>query len=527
MAFTHRPRASRLPFVSLPIAAAYVAAAVAGALAAGACGEEFTARPPGMTPTSSSTGGGTGGTGGSGGGAGGAGGGDGCPGDEVTCDGACVDVRTDAEHCGACDVACSTFGGTPSCVEGVCQSPACEENRGNCDKGPENGCEVDLLTSTAHCGSCDKPCSGQCVQGACVVPKHIAAGTDYTCAVLSDGTVWCWGRNTWGNLGDGTLQQDRPIPRQVDGLGGAADRVAASLSSARTHTCAVLTDGAVACWGAGNSGQLGDNEAMNALSPVRARDLTGATQVAVGGTHTCAVTTSHDLWCWGEGSSGQLGYGDEADLFVPAVILDDVASVSAGLSHTCAGMIERMGQRTMSCWGHNQDGQLGVGGFQPKTTPTAVVGLTGVSLTAAGALHTCAAPAQGVASCWGKGAQYRLGTGVVNTEAVPRQIPELVDVRWLALGARHSGAVLASGEALLWGDNAKGQLGTGTQDTGFTPQPIGLTDVVELALGDDHGCALKRTGEMLCWGDNKNGELGNGTIEPRLVPTPVAWPARQ
>lgn len=521
MAFTHRPRASRLPLASLPFAAAYVAAGVAGALASGACGEEFTARPPDATSTSSSAGGG----GGSGSGSGGGGGGGGCPDGEAACDGACVDVMTDAQHCGACGVVCSPFGGAPSCLDGVCQSPACEPNRGDCDEDPEDGCETDLLTSLAHCGSCGEPCSGQCVQGACVVPKHIAAGTDYTCAVLSDGTVWCWGRNTWGNLGDGTLQQDRPFPRQVVGLGGA-ERVAASLSSARTHTCAVLADGGVACWGAGNSGQLGDGEAENALAPVRAKDLTGATQVAVGGTHTCAVTTSRALWCWGEGSSGQLGYGDEADLFVPAVVLDDVASVSAGLSHTCAGRSERMGQRTMSCWGYNQDGQLGVGGFQPKTTPTAVVGLTSVALTAAGALHTCAAPAQGAASCWGKGAQYRLGTGVVSAEAVPREIPELVDVRWLALGARHSGAVLASGEALLWGDNAKGQLGNGTQDTGLTPQPIGLTDVVELALGDDHGCALKRTGEMLCWGDNRNGELGNGTVDPRLVPTPVAWPTR-
>ncbi|WP_437586259.1 hypothetical protein [Sorangium sp. So ce1000] len=513
MASTHRPRASRLPFASLPLAAAYAPAAVAIAFAA--CGDEFTARPPDAS-TSSSAGGGSGGSGGSGGG---------CPGGGVRCGDTCVDPMTDAQHCGACDVACSTFDGMPTCHEGVCQSPACEENRGNCDKDPENGCEVDLLTSTAHCGSCDKPCGGQCVRGVCVVPKHIAAGTDYTCAVLSDGTVWCWGRNTWGNLGDGTLQQDRPIPRQVIDLGGDATKVAASVSSGRAHTCALLTDGAVACWGAGNSGQLGDGEATNSPSPVRAKELAGVTQVAVGGTHTCAVTTSHDLYCWGEGSSGQLGYGGEDDRVVPTVMLDGVDSVSAGLSHTCAGMIERMGERRINCWGHNESGQLGTGSFLQETTPQLLANPTSVALTAAGALHTCAAPARGVASCWGKGAQYRLGTGLVNDEASPREIPELVDVTRIALGARHSGAIVAGGAVLMWGDNAKGQLGNGTQDPGLTPQPIiGLTGVVELALGDDHSCALKVTGEMLCWGDNRNGELGDGTVEPRLVPTPVAWP---
>ncbi|WP_236644489.1 hypothetical protein [Sorangium cellulosum] len=460
---------------------------------------------------------GSGGSGGSGGG---------CPGGGEVCGDTCVDTRTDAEHCGACDVGCSAVGGTPSCHDGVCQSPACEENRGDCDEDPESGCEEDLLTSLSHCGSCDKPCSGQCVRGACVVPKHISAGTDYTCAALSDGSVWCWGRNTWGNLGDGTQQQDRPIPRQVVGLGGEAATVATSISSARSHTCAVLTDGAVACWGAGNSGQLGDGEAMNALSPVRAKELAGATQVAVGGSHTCAVTTSHDLWCWGEGNSGQLGYGDEADLFEPTVVLDDVASVSAGLSHTCAGMIERMGERLMRCWGHNESGQLGSGNFQPSSVPVTIAGLTSVAITAAGALHTCAAPATGVASCWGEGAQFRLGTGTVNVELAPREITDLVDVSRLSLGARHSGAVLANGEALLWGDNTKGQLGDGAQDPAFTPQPLDLIDVIELALGADHSCALKRTGEVLCWGDNRNGELGDGTNEPRLVPTPVKWPVR-
>ncbi|WP_437644218.1 hypothetical protein [Sorangium sp. So ce362] len=522
MASTHRPRASRLPSASLPPAAAYVPAAVvvAVAVASGACGEEFTARPPDMSTTSSTNGSGGGGSGGSGGSGGG------CPGGGEVCGDTCVDTRTDAEHCGACDVVCSAFDGLPSCRDGVCQSPACEENRGSCDKDPENGCEVDLLTSLSHCGSCDNPCKGQCRQGACVVPTHISAGTDYTCAVLSDGTVWCWGRNTWGNIGDGTLQQDRPIPRQVVGLGGGAAKVATSISSARSHTCAVLTDGAVACWGAGNSGQLGDGEATNSLSPVRAEELAGATQVAVGGSHTCAVTTSRNLFCWGEGSSGQLGYGDEADLYVPTVVLDGVASVSAGLSHTCAGMIERMGERRMSCWGHNQSGQLGSGTFEASSVPKTLPGLTRVALTAAGALHTCAAPATGVASCWGEGAQFRLGTGTENVEAAPREIPDLVDVSRLALGARHSGAVLASGDVLLWGDNTKGQLGNGTQDPLLLPQPLELTDVVELALGADHSCALRRTGEMLCWGDNRNGELGDGTIEPRLVPTPVAWPAR-
>ncbi|WP_104983725.1 hypothetical protein [Sorangium cellulosum] len=523
MAFTHRPRASRLPFASPPLAASSALLALAGAVALGACGEEFTARPP-DTSTSSSSGGGGGSGGGGSGGAGGAGGG--CPDGGASCGGDCVDTSTDTRHCGACDNVCSRSGGTPSCVDGACQPPACDERRGDCDQDPSNGCEEDLRTSVAHCGACGQPCSGQCVQGACVVPEQISAGADYTCAVLSDKTVWCWGRNTWGNLGDGSLQQDRPIPRQVVGLDGPAARVAAGLSSARTHTCAVMADGGVACWGAGNSGQLGDGSAMSSLSPVRAEELTGVRWVAVGAAHTCAVTRTHDLYCWGEGGSGQLGYGGHDDQVVPLVMADGVEMVTAGVAHTCAALREQMGERRMSCWGDNTNGQLGISSFVPQSTPTPLMGLTDVATAAAGSLHTCAAPRTGVASCWGKGDHYRLGTGIVSSEPMPRRIPELVDVTQLALGARHSGAVLAGGAALTWGDNTKGQLGNGTQDLGLTPQPIALTGVKELALGDDHSCALTTKGEMYCWGDNTNGQLGDGTTDPQLLPARVRWPAR-
>ncbi len=245
------------PFASLPLAAAYVPAAVAIVFAA--CGEEFTARPPDAS-TSSSTGGGSGGSGGSGGG---------CPGGGMVCGDACVDPMTDAQHCGACDVACPTFGGEPTCLDGVCQSPACEENRGSRDKDPENACEVDLLEHRAlrqMRQALQRP-----VRAGRLRRAHAHRGRHgLTCAVLSDGSVWCWGRNTWGNLGDGTLQPDRPIPKPVAGLSGAT-RVAASISSGRAHTCAVLSDGSVWCWGAGNSGQLGDGEATNSPSPCAPR----------------------------------------------------------------------------------------------------------------------------------------------------------------------------------------------------------------------------------------------------------------
>ncbi|WP_129350697.1 hypothetical protein [Sorangium cellulosum] len=531
MALTHRPRASRLPFASLTFAAAYAPAALACAFALGACGKEFTAHPP--DASTSTGGGGIGGGEGGGGGLGGGGGdgagggtGGGCPGGGAVCGAACVDLETDAEHCGACDNACSTFGGTSICRDGACQPPVCEPGRGDCDRDPGSGCEEDLSTSAAHCGTCDKPCAGQCVRGACASPVQISVGADYTCAVLSDQTVWCWGRNTWGNLGDGTRQQDRPIPRQVMGLAGHAVQVAAGLSASRTHTCAVLTDGAVACWGAGNSGQLGDGNTASSLVPLRVKDLTTATRIAVGAAHTCAVTSAHTLWCWGEGGDGQLGYGGHDDQAAPLVILDGVETVAAGLAHTCAGMSERMGESRMRCWGNNLDGQLGLGDFSAKSTPTLLARLSSVAHVAVGTLHTCAAPLSGVASCWGKGDHFRLGTGFEASEAFPREVPEVVDVAGLALGARHSGAVLTGGEVLMWGDNAKGQLGNGTLDRALTPQRIELPSAVALALGEDHSCALTRSGEMLCWGDNTNGQLGDGTTEQRLVPTPVRWPAR-
>ncbi len=237
------------------------------------------------------------------------------------------------------------------------------------------------------------------------------------------------------------------------------------------------------------------------------------------------MTTSHELYCWGEGSSGQLGYGDEVDRVEPTVMLDGVDSVSAGLSHTCAGMIERMGERTMNCWGHNESGQLGLNSFIQWNTPKQLENLTNVALTGRGRLaHVRRA-----------GARRGLLLGQRST-VPPRDRP--CERRSVAPGdpeARGRDLDLARRAALRRGRGGRrgapvgrqheGQLGTGTLDPGLMPQSIGLTDVVELALGDDHSCALKRTGEMLCWGDNRNGELGDGTIEPRLVPTRVAWPA--
>jgi alpha-tubulin suppressor-like RCC1 family protein len=134
----------------------------------------------------------------------------------------------------------------------------------------------------------------------------LAAGEFHTCAVLADGTVRCWGENTFGQLGDGTTDNTRPLPVPVSGLSTAA----VGLAAGRDHTCAVLADGSGRCWGGNAFGQIGDGTTTGRVLPMAVNGLTNAVAIAAGGDHTCARLADGSVRCWGSNISGQLGDGD-------------------------------------------------------------------------------------------------------------------------------------------------------------------------------------------------------------------------
>ncbi len=241
---------------------------------------------------------------------------------------------------------------------------------------------------------------------------QVSAGRDHTCALLTDGSVRCWGYNGSGQLGDGTMT-NRSSPVEV--ALGTATVTATQVSAGYDHTCAVLTDGSVRCWGYNFYGQLGDGTMTQSSSPVEV-DLGGATatRVSVGNSHTCAVLTGGSVRCWGYNFYGQLGDGTTTQSASPMEV--DLGGamatrVSAGRDHTCALLTDG----SVRCWGYNGAGQLGDGTTTQSASPVAVLGVSDATELSAGADHTCVVSASRSALCWGRDGAGQLGRGILRT----------------------------------------------------------------------------------------------------------------
>jgi alpha-tubulin suppressor-like RCC1 family protein len=354
----------------------------------------------------------------------------------------------------------------------------------------------------------------------------VALGGAHTCARGENGSLWCWGDNSQGQLG---TSRSKSSPAQVAALGVSV--VEAALGGG--HSCARKEDGTVWCWGDNSYGQLGDGTDLGtSSSPVLVSAL-GVTAVAValGTSHTCARKGDGSLWCWGDNSQGQLGDGTlvaRSSPVLASALGATAVAVALGTSHTCA----RKGDGSLWCWGDNSQGQLGDGTTAEKGSPVklpveaALLGTTAVEV-AAGVFHTCARKADGSLWCWGRNAYGQLGDGTLLDRASPVQVAALgTMVVGVALGGHHSCARKADGSLWCWGRNAYGQLGDGTLLDRASPVQVAAlgTTVVGLALGGYHSCARKHDGTLWCWGRNDYGQLGDGTLLDQSSPVPVPVP---
>jgi alpha-tubulin suppressor-like RCC1 family protein len=298
---------------------------------------------------------------------------------------------------------------------------------------------------------------------------QIAVGGGHTCALFSDSTVACWGNNLLGQLGIGNYS-DSHIPVAV--TGGALDgKTVTQISAGSQHTCALLSDATIACWGANNDGQLGTGITSRDINvPVAVSGGSNAghtvTRITASGYHTCAVLSDGTVSCWGRNEYGQLGTGDTTNSNTPLAVTGGslsgktITEIQANIFHTCAVLSDG----TVSCWGRNEYGQLGTGDTTNSNTPLAVTGgaLTGKTVTrvSAGREHTCALLANGTVACWGMSHTGRLGNGSTIDSYIP------VAVLWPTRAA-------ASTKPTILGTARTGQrlrVNTGTW-TGF-PTPI-------------------------------------------------------
>jgi alpha-tubulin suppressor-like RCC1 family protein len=296
----------------------------------------------------------------------------------------------------------------------------------------------------------------------------LEVGDNHSCVLLSDDTARCWGINIEGTLGNTPLGTAISAPLQPDGLGPASELVGGG-----SHTCARLAAGSVFCWGTNQQGQLGDGTTTPHTVPAPLNGITSVVQLAAGGSHTCAVDGSGAVWCWGANEYGQLGVGNTLETHMPAAVtgIPSAAQVVATEAHTCA--LLQSGE--VACWGFNFNGQIGQpASFNSITTPKVVPGLSGVASISAGMGFTCALMLDGTVRCWGLNADGQLGIGTMNAgaQSVPQTVTGLSNVTKIACGHDHTCALSSSGEVFCWGENAHGELGDGTMTSRSSPTPV-------------------------------------------------------
>lgn len=351
---------------------------------------------------------------------------------------------------------------------------------------------------------------------------QVVAGDKHTCAVTVTGGVKCWGDNTVGQLGDGTLHH-RLVPVGVIGLTNGV----AQIATGGDHTCALTTGGSVKCWGYDEDGQVGaGSQRRHRARPHQVVGLdNGVTAISGGHWHSCAVADGGAA-CWGYNAYGQLGDGSKTSASVPVPVTglgEGISTAAGGGLHTCAAT----GAGAAKCWGHNGDGgPLGNGTLVSSPVPVDVLGLgSGVAAITAGGSFSCALLTAGTVKCWGWNQTGEIGDGTTENRPTPTDVPGISGATDIDAGAQHACALVPGGEVRCWGHNGDGELGIGSLRSILGPvSPVGLPGAAQdVSAGGGHTCAVLSDGRVACWGSNLWGQLGiNASVPERTRPVLVA-----
>ncbi len=475
-----------------------------------------------------------------------------CVGGALTCGG------QDAPCCGtvcganlACDstLTCRCGGDGEPC----CGGDTCAANLA-CGEG-----------AICACGGIGEPCCGgdacdgalTCDAGTCTGgATQIAVGMGHACALRPDGTVWCWGSDykPWAQTTPGLLNTTIGSiePKQM-----AIDNVVA-IRAAEMHTCARKQDGTLWCWGHDEVGQLGNGTNTSTSVPTQVTGLTGVTLFDGGRAHTCALGTYNGtagLWCWGRNSRGdrstgtpdadmaRLGNGTLVDSNVPVAVDlsaataagQTVVALSTGSYHSCVALSDN----TVWCWGKNDDGQLGNGTTTSAKVPVQV-NLGAITIPQGATIDevscsdgsgykagsTCLRLSTDAVYCWGAGGDA--GDGTTTQRSAPGAAVTTTNLgtatfTQLAAAAEARCGLTSAGDVGCWGTNQNGILGinSGSSATSTTPQQaLGLTGAVQLDMSHRTACAVTADQAIYCWGTNRRGQIRVDDVRA-LQPTEV------
>jgi alpha-tubulin suppressor-like RCC1 family protein len=345
-----------------------------------------------------------------------------------------------------------------------------------------------------------------------------AEASPNTFAIRADGTLWAWGANSQGQLGIGTLTEiDQLTPLKI---GTATDWKELAVGS---HVLALKTDGTLWAWGNNNAGQLGDGTTTARYSPVQIGTATNWKTIASGIGHSLAIKTNGTLWAWGNNQRGQLGDGTNSNKSIPVQIglSSDWKTITAGESFSLA--IKTDG--TLWSWGKNSGGQLGNATFIDQNIPDQVGIQSTWEKVSAGGFHVFATRSTGSLWSWGEDFCGSLGNGFNSSINIPFQYEQALNWQNVSAGFGHSLALRNTG--VLWGCgwNFEGQVGNATNSCQETLVRIGL-DVnnwqsVSAARNGQHSAGIRTDGTLWTWGANFVGQLGDGTYDSRNVPVQI------
>lgn len=435
----------------------------------------------------------------------------------------------------------------PSCPDGRKFDSSAGSGLGNSCVMVDAGVAACGAVGQACCAT-GSACGGNgfCDSGACQeCVTAVAPGRHASCLLKYDHTVWCAGENAFGQLGFGQTGAPQSSWKQVRDSTSAPITDATAIAAGWEYACAVRAGGTVWCWGQNGSGNLGNNSTNGSPAAVQVQKtggtpLTGIVEIGAGYAHTCGREIAGGVWCWGSNPNGELGDGTIIDKHQAVPVLDapagaataGVVGLAVGGAFNCARKMDN----SIWCWGLNGDGELGDGSTTDRHSPV-MVG-TGTSI-GTGVRTMCTVHGDGTVWCSGEAWRNRIGNGAINYDSpAPQSYPMPAQVLVAPGGAALSGvsAVAVGGVACAitqdkglecWGDDPYGETGTGAGTNVpakvKTADGMPLTDVDWIVAKFPHACAHRSNGELYCWGRNLEGELGDGTFQNRGFATPLRF----